>query len=243
VRHNARSKTRKRTKENSILFNNKTPAIKNGYITFGSFNNIKKINKHVIKIWSKILCNSESKLFLKTKELDDQTLKKIFKNYFLENGVKEDQLIFEESSDRVELLSRYNLIDLALDLNISENINWNGKVTNVNDVLKNINVFVLTSKYEGFGLVLLEAMKAKIPILASNTSAIPEVLGVNYPGLFNVGGVEDLVSKMKLTFDRNYLEHLLTFYPARLEIFESSKMFNEVNNVYDNAVESRSTVN
>ena len=71
--------------------------------------------KNVIKIWSKILCNSESKLFLKTKELDDQTLKKIFKNYFLENGVKEDQLIFEESSDRVELLSRYNLIDLALD--------------------------------------------------------------------------------------------------------------------------------
>jgi glycosyltransferase involved in cell wall biosynthesis len=110
-------------------------------------------------------------------------------------------------------------------------------------VLKNIDVFVLTSKYEGFGLVLLEAMKAKIPILASNTSAIPEVLGVNYPGLFNVGGVEDLVSKMKLTFDRNYLEHLLTFYPARLEIFESSKMFDEVNNVYDNAVESRSTVN
>ena len=103
------------SKEDSILFNNKTPAIKNGYITFGSFNNIKKINKHVIKIWSKILCNSESKLFLKTKELDDQALKKIFKNYFLENGVKEDQLIFEDSSDRAELLSRYNLIDLALD--------------------------------------------------------------------------------------------------------------------------------
>jgi glycosyltransferase involved in cell wall biosynthesis len=142
-----------------------------------------------------------------------------------------------------EGLLKQNMIDLALNLNISENINWNGKVTNINDVLKTINVFVLTSKYEGFGLVLLEAMKAKIPILASNTSAIPEVLGVNYPGLFNVGDVEDLVSKMKLTFDRNYLEHLLTFYPTRLEIFESSKMFVAVNNVYDNAVESRGTLN
>jgi predicted O-linked N-acetylglucosamine transferase (SPINDLY family) len=103
------------SKEDSIILNSKSPAIKNGYITFGSFNNIKKINKNVIKVWSKILCNSNSKLFLKTKELDDPFLKKIFKGYFLENGVKEDQLIFEESSDRVELLNRYNLIDLALD--------------------------------------------------------------------------------------------------------------------------------
>jgi predicted O-linked N-acetylglucosamine transferase (SPINDLY family) len=103
------------SKENSILLNSKIPAIRNGYVTFGSFNNIKKINKNVIKIWSKILCNSNAKLFLKTKELDDQFLKKTFKDYFLENGVKEDQLIFEDSSDRDELLNRYNLIDLALD--------------------------------------------------------------------------------------------------------------------------------
>ena len=32
-----------------------TPAIKNNYITFGSFNNIQKINNTVIKVWSKIL--------------------------------------------------------------------------------------------------------------------------------------------------------------------------------------------
>ena len=111
-----------------------------------------------------------------------------------------------------EGILKQNMIDLAINLNISKNINWIGKVTNIDDIIKNIDVFVLTSKYEGFGLVLLEAMKANIPILASNTSAIPEVLGVNYPGLFNVGNVEDLVSKMKLTFDINYLEHLLTFY-------------------------------
>ena len=141
-----------------------------------------------------------------------------------------------------EGILKQNMIDLASNLDISKNIEWVGRVPNINEVLSKIDVFLLTSKYEGFGLVLLEAMKANIPIIASNTSAIPEVLGENYPGLFNVGDTEDLVSKMKLTFDINYLEYLLTFYPSRLEIFGSSRMFNEVNNVYVKAIESKRIV-
>lgn len=37
--------------------------------------------------------------------------------------------------------------------------------------------FILLSKYEGFGLPLLEAMAAGIPVVASNCTAIPEVVG------------------------------------------------------------------
>lgn len=38
-------------------------------------------------------------------------------------------------------------------------------------------VFVYPSKYEGFGLPLLEAMSCGVPVIASNVSSIPEVLG------------------------------------------------------------------
>ena len=48
-----------------IKINNETPALKNNYISFGSFNNIKKINIKVIELWSKILSRIEnSRLYL-----------------------------------------------------------------------------------------------------------------------------------------------------------------------------------
>jgi len=42
---------------------------------------------------------------------------------------------------------------------------------------QNAKAFVYVSLYEGFGLPPLEAMAAGIPVLASNTTAIPEVVG------------------------------------------------------------------
>lgn len=38
-------------------------------------------------------------------------------------------------------------------------------------------VFVYPSLFEGFGLPVLEAMKCKVPVITSNTSALPEVVG------------------------------------------------------------------
>lgn len=40
-------------------------------------------------------------------------------------------------------------------------------------------VFVYISEFEGFGIPVLEAMKSKIPIITSNTSSLPEVIGPN----------------------------------------------------------------
>ena len=40
-------------------------------------------------------------------------------------------------------------------------------------------VFVYISEFEGFGIPLLEAMKSEIPIITSNTSSLPEVIGPN----------------------------------------------------------------
>jgi len=104
------------TPAENIVVNKMIPALKNGYVTFGSFNNLKKINKNIIKLWSRILFNlNDSKLILKTFQLNDEMFKEYFEKLFIKNGVKKEQLIFEGDSDRDDLLNRYNTIDIALD--------------------------------------------------------------------------------------------------------------------------------
>jgi len=92
------------------------PAIKNGYITFGSFNNLSKINNKVISLWSRILMTiPKSKIFLKNKELNSLHLKKMIINNFKKNNISSDSIILEGFSPRNELLASYNKVDIALD--------------------------------------------------------------------------------------------------------------------------------
>ena len=92
------------------------PAIKNGYITFGCFNNLSKINNKVISLWSRILMTiPKSKIFLKTKELNNLYIKEMIINNFKKNNINSDSIILEGSSPRNELLDSYNRVDIALD--------------------------------------------------------------------------------------------------------------------------------
>ena len=65
---------------------------------------------------------------------------------------------------------------LADELGISDVVVWAGFRTDIPAVMRSLDVFVLSSIYEGFGLVLLEAMEASLPIVASKISAIPEIV-------------------------------------------------------------------
>ena len=94
----------------------KAPCIKNGFFTFGSFNNLSKINNEVISLWSEILLSiPNSKIFLKTKELNNSYLKEKIIENFKKNKVEEKSLILEGNSPRKNLLSSYNRVDLSLD--------------------------------------------------------------------------------------------------------------------------------
>lgn len=53
----------------------------------------------------------------------------------------------------------------------------------IRDWLDRADVFVHTSRWEGFGIVLLEAMLAGLPIVATRVSAVPEVVVDNRTGL------------------------------------------------------------
>jgi glycosyltransferase involved in cell wall biosynthesis len=63
---------------------------------------------------------------------------------------------------------------------------------------------VFPSLYEGFGLAPLEAMVAQTPVVASNVSALPEVLGdaallVNPENVFEISrGIHDVLMDAEL---------------------------------------------
>jgi glycosyltransferase involved in cell wall biosynthesis len=129
-----------------------------------------------------------------------------------------------------------DLINLSKSLGINDKVHWLGKTKYVNEFLSKIDLFILPSKYEGFGLVLLEAMVAKKPVIAANNSAIPEVLGKTYEGLFSTGDVNVLAQKIKTVIsDKNFSERLVQSYANQLSLFDPSEMNSNIKNVYSNA--------
>ena len=129
-----------------------------------------------------------------------------------------------------------NLIELSKSLGIKDKVHWLGKTEYIKEFLSKIDLFILPSKYEGFGLVLLEAMVAKKPIIAANNSAIPEVLGKTYEGLFLTGDINSLAQQIKTVIsDNNFSERLVQSHLSQLNLFDPSEMNRNIKNIYLNA--------
>jgi glycosyltransferase involved in cell wall biosynthesis len=129
-----------------------------------------------------------------------------------------------------------DLIELSKSLGVDGKVHWLGKTEYIHEFLSIVDLFILPSKYEGFGLVLLETMVAKKPIIAANNSAIPEVLGKTYEGLFSTGDANALSQQIKTAIsESSFSERLVQSYATQLELFDPSKMNAKIKKVYTNA--------
>ena len=71
---------------------------------------------------------------------------------------------------------REELLALAKAEGVADAVFLAGSVGDVSDWLRRAEVFVHPARWEGFGLALLEAMLAGLPIVASEVSSIPEIV-------------------------------------------------------------------
>jgi len=78
---------------------------------------------------------------------------------------------------------RAQLHQEAVQLGISDNIHFLGYRENAAAMMSGFDLFVHPSRWEGFGLVFLEAMAASLPIVATQVSAIPEIVRHGETGL------------------------------------------------------------
>jgi glycosyltransferase involved in cell wall biosynthesis len=78
---------------------------------------------------------------------------------------------------------RSRLERLARDLSVTEALFLLGRVPDVATWLRRAQVLVHPARWEGFGLALLEAMLASVPIVATSVSSIPELVVHRETGL------------------------------------------------------------
>ncbi len=132
-------------------------------------------------------------------------------------------------------LLKNELKELTRTLEIAEKVKWMGKINDVEDELVTWDLFLLTSKYEGFGMVLLEAMNCKVPIVASRNSAIVEVMGAEYPYLFETGNHFDLARVMlkAVSADPKWVNE---YYQKRLNHFSVEKLLVATEETYEMAI-------
>ena len=163
------------------------------------------------------------------KQKDYPTLLRAMKQV-IDSGIDAELFIVGEGAEKD------NFVELTLELGINTRVRWLGRTPYVKEFLSQIELFVLPSIYEGFGLVLLEAMQAKKPIIAANNSSIPEVLGKDYLGLFETSNFEKLSSLIKkVLLDDAFAKQLVSNYAKRLDIFKPEVMTEKIQQAYENS--------
>ena len=116
-------------------------------------------------------------------------------------------------------------------------VNFLGQSKDIESFFKTIDVFVLSSKYEGFGLVLLEAMNEGVPILSSNSIAAIEVLGDNFPGFFSIGNVTEFKEKLIEIHSLDFRRRLVNLQEERLSLFSIEITFEKMHQIYELSIE------
>ena len=95
---------------------NDLPALSRDYVTFGCFNNLSKMNDAVVALWARVLqAVPGSRLFLKYAQLAEASVRQLTCERFAVHGIAPERLIFEDYQARINYLSAYHRVDIALD--------------------------------------------------------------------------------------------------------------------------------
>jgi protein O-GlcNAc transferase len=92
------------------------PALSQGHITFGCFNNLSKMNDAVVALWARVLhAVPGSRLMLKAEHLNGASLQHSVTQRFAAHGIEATRLSLTGPSPRAEYLAAYQHIDIGLD--------------------------------------------------------------------------------------------------------------------------------
>ena len=91
------------------------------------------------------------------------------------------------------------LIEQASRLGVSDKVRFHGRITDAATLLRAFDVVALSSRTEGTPMVILEAMEARVPIVAPSVGGIPDVLSGNEAMLIEAENPEALAEAIRRT--------------------------------------------
>ena len=125
-----------------------------------------------------------------------------------------------------------SLKQLALDLDVQENVIWLGKRNDISDVLAFADVYVHPSLTEGLPSALMEAAMAGLPLIATQAGGMPEIVKDQVTGrLIDSGNFMQLANAVE---EMLTTEHRLGDNARKLvcQIFDQTKQADKLINMY-----------
>ena len=116
------------------------------------------------------------------------------------------------------------------NLGIEDKIIFTGFTKEVNEHMKLCDVTVLATPKETFGLVIIESMINKVPVIATANGGPLEIIDNEIDGLLFDRTTNDLVKKIELVYNDNEFKNKLSLngYKKVKEIFDKDIQMNEL---------------
>jgi len=115
------------------------PVLKNGYVTFASFNNLAKIGEEVVKLWSDALkAVPDSRLLIQCLSLNDPPTRAHYEQLFAAHEIDTIRIEFSAAQDLGTYLSGHADVDIVLDT-----FPWNGHTVSCHALWMGVPVITL----------------------------------------------------------------------------------------------------
>ena len=189
------------------------PALARGVVTFGSFNNLAKVNEKVVALWAEVLrAVPGSRLALKSSSAVDRATQADIVSAFAALGLGERIDCLDSTAGRNEHLAQYAHVDIALDT-----FPFNGHTTTCEALWMGVPVVTLAGQLfaDRVGVSFMHAIE--LPELVAHTPEEYVQLAVELASdvarLETVRGVlRDHVARSSLCDTQGYLRILETAY-------------------------------
>lgn len=141
-------------------------------------------------------------------------------SYLLYAGVIKDQNLFDQLTNIVE------------ENDLQNHVKFVGGISDVDEFLSSLDLFVFCSQSEGFSNAVLEAMSIGLPVVASNVGGNPEQVAKGCGDLFELGDIDGCVRAINNVLEQDYKLIGTQAQKRVIEEFSVKGMLNQMQDLY-----------